>query len=165
MTDLFALTLIGQTGGSLITWTPVTFYIAVALAQAIVIYAGYRFLGTDPLYATLFNALMAAGIGNVIFFVLRGYEALGVVLGSLAFVGLLFAFSGGDMLRSVVVFLLAMATYFGAGQLAVQHTPLSISEISGPPELLMNGGFKAQPLKPGEAEKILESGESAVDGR
>lgn len=163
MNHLTLIALLGQSGPLGITWTPLTFYAAAALAQVIVIYAGYRLLGTDPLYATFVNALLAAGLGNLIYFSLRSFDSLGVLLGSLAFLGLLFAFSGGDMLRSLIVFALAMATYYGAGQLAVSKTDLSPAEIQGPTELLMNGGFQAEPLKPGEAEKLLESGESAVD--
>ncbi len=163
MNHLMFFALLGQSGPLGITWTPLIFYAATALAQVIVIYVGYRLLGTDPLYATFVNALLAAGLGNLVFFSLRSFEALGVLLGSLAFLGLLFAFSGGDMIRSLIVFALAMTTYYGAGQLAVSQTDLSPTEIQGPTELLMNGGFQATPLKPGEAEKLLESGESAVD--
>lgn len=149
---LGVLTLVAESGKALITWTPTTFYVAVALVHIPVIWGGYRILGGDAEYANFATALAATAIGNLVAFLVRDFGVVGFVITAMAFYGLLVMLSGTDIFRSVLVFFLVLGTYGVFGNFVTERTPLDAYEIGGVAKVIMTGGFEPEPMEEGGTE-------------
>lgn len=139
--------LVAESSKALITWTPVTFYVACALVQTLVIWLGYRLLGADPEYNNFWSALIAASLANLAAY---GMKDLGVI-GAIGTFGVYFftliITSGVAIFRSIVVFVLVMLTYWGVGTFVANRTPLTAYDMGGVPKVEMTGGFEEEPVQ------------------
>lgn len=139
---------------ALITWTPVTFYVAAAILQTIVFLGGFHLLGVDPEHNTFIGALLGAGIANVVAFFLRDAGLFGILATGAVHFGLLVAISSGEVLKSVGVFIASLAIYGLMGMFVLPRTPLHVNDIAGLPRVIMTGGMEAEPITEEEAEKM-----------
>lgn len=139
-----------------ITWTPRTFYIAAAIAHTLVFLLGFKLLQTDPEHNTFVGAVFGAAIANLAAFALKGFGLFGVLGAGAVFFAILVAISSGEVLKSVMVFLIAMAVYAGLGFFVTQRTPLEPANIGGLPQVIMTGGLKAEPITEDQADKLAE---------
>ncbi len=130
------------------TWTPETFYVAAAVAQLVVLLLTFRALQLPSEYNSFVNALMVVVPTNLVGFFLGGTGIIGVLAtGSLLFV-LLAAISRGDVLPSILAWVLLIATYWVLAYFIVPaEEELEIHDIGGIPEVVMEGGLEADPLE------------------
>lgn len=147
------LTLVAESSQALIEWTPTTFYVANGIVHTIVIWVGMQLFGADPEYNTIPAAIAAAAVGNVAAFFLKDFGIVGVISTAGVFVALLLISSGIDIFRTVIVFILVMATYGGLGQFIASRTPLNAYDIGGVPKVIMTGGFEPEPIGRPEEEE------------
>jgi hypothetical protein len=139
-----------------ITWTPQTFYIAAAIMHVFVFLLGFKLLQTDPEHNTFIGAVIAAVIANFASYALSSYGLFGLMgAGAIHFV-LLVAVTSGEALKSLVVFLVAMAAYAGLGMFVTQRTDLTVEQIGGIPQVIMTGGIEAEPITEDQANEMAE---------
>lgn len=151
--------LLAESSRALITWTPATFYVAAALLQVPIIYGFFSLMHADSTHNTLSNAVLCAGVGNLIAFTLRHYGIFGVLGTVGAYFLMLVAISGLALFRSMAV--LAAVSLFYAGSLffVVARTPLTPTDIGGYPRILAEGEVESSPmddLTEGELERETE---------
>lgn len=130
---------------SLLTWTPVTFYAACAVVQANVILASFRALNVDPEQNTVIGALVAAAGINVVGYFMRDTALIGVIANIGVTFGALVAISAGEALKAVMVSVLCMGVYWGAGMM-LPKTPLQIDDVGGMTKVIKQGGLQAESL-------------------
>lgn len=131
---------------ALITWTPVTFYVAAGIAQAITAYATFKLMGVDPENNTIIGAIIAAVVINLVAYFTRDYGLAGVLGTGAAIFGMLVAVTSGEALRAAFVAALCMGVYAGVGFVVVPRTPLTADKIGGLPAVMMKGGLEEEPL-------------------
>jgi hypothetical protein len=153
-TPAFGTGLLAESGDALLSWTPETFYLVAALAQAVIIFVGYRLLGADPEHNTVTAALICAALGNVVAFAVRTHGVVGFTVTALGFYGLLLLTSGVDIFRSLFVFLLVIGSYGALGTYIAKNTPLDAYDIEGVPKVIMTGGFKPEPLERKDGDTV-----------
>ena len=109
---------------ALITWTPETYYVAAAIAHAVVIFLGFRILQVDPEHNSAIGAIIGAAIIGAACYVLKGGELFSA-LGSIGIIFLvLLAVSGGEALKALLVGVAVIASYGGVGAVVIlpSHT-------------------------------------------
>lgn len=141
---------------ALITWTPVTFYVAAGIIHTIVILAGFHLLGVDPEHNTFVGAILGAAVANIIAFFLRDAGLFGILASGAVLFGLLVAISSGEVLKSVLVFAIALAVYGLMGTFVLPRTELHVNDIAGLPRVIMTGGMEAEPITEEEADRLAE---------
>ena len=142
------------TAEALITWTPLTFYIAAAIVHTILFLVGFRLAGVDPEHNTFVGAVLAAGIANGTAYFLRDFGLFGILASGAVHFAMLVAITSGEVLKSALVFLVAMAAYAGMGFFILPRTPLDVNKIGGLPRVIMTGGIEPEPITEEEAEKM-----------
>jgi asparagine N-glycosylation enzyme membrane subunit Stt3 len=137
-----------------IAWTPKTFYIAATILHVVVYLMGFKLLQTDPEHNTFIGAVIAAVIANFASYALSSYGLFGIMgSGAIHFI-LLVAITSGEALKSLVVFMVAIAAYAGLGTFVTQRTPLTVEQIGGIPQVIMTGGIKAEPITEEQANDM-----------
>lgn len=137
------LALIAQ---SLQNMTPVTFYAACAVAQAIVIFVSFRVLNVDPEHNTVIGALIAAAGINAVGYFVRDATLVGVIVNIAVVFGALVAVSAGEALKAVMVTVLCFGVYWGAGTQLLPRTNLRIDDVGGMTKVIRQGGLQAESL-------------------
>ncbi len=159
MTDILTLVsnplFLAQIGG--LTWTVTTFYVAAAVLHLIIILGMFRLLHLEPEYNTFIGAIAAAGISNGAAFFLKDYTLFGVLGTGAIFFAILVAISQADVLKSLYVWAVVMASYAALAFLVVPRSELTIEQIGGIPLVIMSGGLKAEPFTD-EAYDNISSG-------
>jgi hypothetical protein len=61
-------------------------------------------------------------------------------------IGALVAISAGEALKSVMVGVLCMGVYWGAGTMILPKTPLHIDDVGGMTKVIKQGGLQAESL-------------------
>ena len=139
-----------------ITWTPATFYVAAGIVHVIVYLLVYRILQTDPEHNTFVGAVFAAAIANAAAYFLRDAGLFGILAAGSIHFALLVGISSGEVVKSLVVFLIALAAYAGLGHFVIPRTPLDVNQIDGIPRVIMTGGLEAEPITEEEADEMAE---------
>jgi hypothetical protein len=160
LVELFApmtnLTIVAQAA---IEWTPRTFYIAAAIVHVGVYLLGFKLLKTDPEQNTFVGAVIAAAVANLAAYALSSYGLFGILgAGAIHFV-LLVAITSGEVLKSLAVFVFALAAYAGMNFVITPRTPLTIEQIGGIPQVIVTGGMEAEPITEDDAETLSRPGE------
>lgn len=131
---------------SLLSWTPTTFYATCAVVQAVIILVSFRLLNVDPEQNTVVGALMAAAGINIVGYFMRDTTLVGVIANIGITFGALVAISAGEALKSVMVGVLCMGVYWGAGTMLLPKTPLHIDDVGGMTKVIKQGGLQAESL-------------------
>lgn len=139
---------------AVITWTPVTFYVAAGILHTIIFLVGYRLLGVDPEHNTFVGALLGAAIANIVAYFLRDAGLFGILTSGAVHFGILVAISSGEVLKSVMIFAASMSLYALMGIVVLPRTPLHVDDIAGLPRVMMTGGIEAEPITEDEADKM-----------
>lgn len=142
-----------------LTWTPETFYIAVTVAQMIIILLTFRVLGLPSEYNTFVNALFVVIPTNAAAFFLKDAGIVGILItGSMLFV-LLAMVTRGDVFKSGLAWILTISAYWGLAYFVVPaEDDLYIEQLGGMPYMLMEGGMEAEPLTAEEYEELRGTG-------
>ncbi len=147
---------------ALITWTPVTYYVAAAIAHAIIIFVGFRVLQVDPEHNSVIGAVIGAAIIAVACFMLKGGELFSA-LGSIGIIFMvLLGVSGGEAIKALVVGVAVIGTYGAVGSFIIPRTPLDLEDIGGLTLVVMEGDFKVEPLE-GQEDDLYEHTKSKAD--
>ncbi len=139
---------------AMITWTPVTFYVAAGILHTIIFLVGFRLLGVDPEHNTFVGALLGAAIANIVAYFMRDAGLAGILTSGAVHFAILVAISSGEVLKSVMVFAAAMSLYALMGVVVLPRTPLHVDDIAGLPRVMMTGGIEAEPITEEEADKM-----------
>lgn len=163
MTDLLTLFsnplfILAQSAG--LTWTVATFYIAAAILHLIIILVMFRMLHLEPEYNTFIGAILAAGISNAAAFYLKDFGLFGVLGAGAIYFALLVAISHADVIKSLFVWGVVLASYAGLVFLILPRSELTIDKIGGIPQVIMSGGLKAEPFTD-EAYDNISGGKSS----
>lgn len=138
-----------------ITWTPMAFYITMAIVHTLVILLAFRALQLDAEYNTFIAALMAAVVANVIAFFLKDMGVLGVLGSSVGLFGMLVVISHVDVLKSGIVWIILMAVYWAVAWFILpRQNDLDIKQIAGIPQAIMQGGLEAEPITSDEYDNL-----------
>lgn len=137
-----------------ITWTPLTFYIAVALVQAVVIIAGFKLLQVDPEHNSIVGAIIAVVVIAAAGYLTRDTGLIAVIATGVALLGMLMLISGADALKSLVMSGVCLGVYFVVAQVVVPRTPLTIEQVGGITRVMMTGGIQDEPFDK-EVEKEI----------
>lgn len=124
---------------ALITWTPMTYYVAGGLAHMIVALVGFRVLQVDTENNPFISSLFVAGVSFAAGFFLKDYGLVGLIIGSAALFGIMLATTAGDAIKSLVLAGVCIATYAGLGNFIVPRTPLTPGQIGGFTKAFMEG--------------------------
>lgn len=124
---------------ALITWTPLTFYVAMAIVQVVVILAGFKLLQVDSENNPIASALVVAGAALAAGYLTREMGLVGLMITSATIFGLLVATTAGDAVRSLVLAGVCIATYAGMGHFLVPRTPLTATTVGGFAQAFMVG--------------------------
>ncbi|RAL20464.1 hypothetical protein DL240_16805 [Lujinxingia litoralis] len=142
-----------STGG--FTWTPMTFYGAAAVVQLIVILLSFRFTQLNPDYNTFAGALLVAVPVNVLAYFTRDIGLVGVLLTGATLFGLLAAIARADMFRAGVAWVLCLTAYWGmAAYIVPQADGLSLQQVGGLPQVLVEGGLEAEPFTESDIDTL-----------
>ena len=132
---------------ALITWTPMTYFITVAIVHAIVTFVGFRVLQVDPEHNSILGVIIgAAVIGAAGFFLKDGelFSALGLI-GVIFIVQL--GVSGGEAIKAIMVGVVCIGAYGAVGTVILPRTPLTIEDVGGLTQVVMEGEFKVEPVE------------------
>lgn len=146
-----------------ITWTPLTFYVAMGILHTILILFGYRAMGVDTEHNTFIGALIAAVIINVGAYFLRDGGVIGIMAAGALIFGLLVAVTSGEVGKSFLMCVLVIAAYGALGFFLVPRTPLQIDDLGGFTRVVMTGGMKAEPITEKSAYELMESEKDKLD--
>ncbi len=131
-----------------LSWTPVTFYIAAAVAQLVVILLTFRFIQLSSDYNTFINALFVAAPTNVIAYFTKDLGVVGVLITGVTLFTLLALIARGDMIKSILTWATALAVYWGLAFFVIPETDdLDIYDVGGIPQVLIEGGLEAETLE------------------
>lgn len=134
-------------GEALITWTPLTFYIAAGILQAIVIIVGFKVLQVDPENNTFIGAAIAAIAITAAGFLTRDMGLAGILITGCTIFGLVMAVSGFDALKSIIVAGICFGVYAGLGAVVIPRTPLTPGTIGGLPKAVITGTIEEEPVR------------------
>lgn len=137
---------------ALITWTPVTFYVASGIIHTIVILLSFRLMSVDPEHNTIIGALIAGVVINLVAFFARDYGLMGVLGTGIVIFGILVAITSGEALKAAMAAAICMVVYLGVGTVVIPKTPLTAEKIGGLPAVMLKGGLEEEPLD-GQVEK------------
>ena len=132
---------------ALITWTPLTFYIAAGIVQAILTYLGFKLLQVDPEQNTIIGALVAGAVMAVAGYLTRDMTLVGVLISSSAIFGSLVLVSSGEALKAIPMTMVCMATYYVLALGLVPRTPLTHEAIGGLNKVFQQGGLQEEAIE------------------
>ncbi len=147
---------------ALLTWTPVTFYVTVAIAHAIVIFFGFRMLQVDPEHNSIVGVVIGAAVIGVAGFLLKDGE----LFSALGAIGIIFlvvvGVSGGEAIKGLMIGAVCIGTYGLVGAFVIPRTPLVLDEVGGLTNVVMTGQFKVEPLE-GQEDSLYEHTKSQTE--
>lgn len=146
-----------------ITWTPLTFYIAVAIVQAIVIVIGFKVLQVDPEHNAFIGALIAVVVIAAAGYLTRNTGLIAVIVTGIALLGMLMLISGADALKSLMLGSACLGVYFLVAQVVIPRTPLSVDQIGGMTKVMMTGGIADEPFDKEVEKEIYGGGEDTIE--
>jgi len=131
------------------------------VAQLIVILLSFRFTQLNPDYNTFAGALVVVVPVNVLAYLTRDFGVAGVLIVGASLFGLLAGIGRGDVFRAGIAWMLCLATYWGlATYIIPQADGLSIEQVSGVPQVLMNGGLEAEPFTADDMDNLSKGKKS-----
>ena len=140
-----------------ITWTPVTFYVAMGILHVLLILIGFRMMGVDPEQNTFIGAVLAAAVINVAAYFLSDSGVIGSMISGALIFGLLVAVTSGEVAKCFVMTILVIGAYGAMGMFLLPRTPLEIDDVGGFTRVILTGGMKAEPITERDATKLMES--------
>ena len=143
-----------------LAWTPETFYVAVAIAQLLVILVAFRVMNLPAEYNTFPHAALVAGGTNLLAYFTKDLGIVGILVTGFALFLLLVAVTRGDVLKSIIAWMLTIALYWAVAYGLIEHVeheePLHIEQLGGIPYVLMEGGMEPETL---DYEEIRDGSE------
>lgn len=124
---------------ALITWTPLTFYVAVAIVHVVAIVIASRVLQVDEENNIFVGALIVGAAAAAAGYFLKGNGLVGLLVTGSTLFGTLLAVTAGDALKSLIIAGLCIATYAGVGQVVLPRTPLNTTDVGGFAQAFMDG--------------------------
>lgn len=138
-----------------LTWTPETFYIAATVIHLVLILVAFRVMALPSEYNTFGSILFVVVPTNAAAYFLKDFGIVGVLLTSVVLFGLLTAITRGDVLKSTGVWFLTMASYWAMAYFIVPAADdLRIEDLAGVPQVIMQGGFEAEPFTEDDIESL-----------
>lgn len=141
-----------------ITWTPLTFYVAMGILHSILILIGYRLLHVDPEHNTFIGAILAAAAINVIGYFVRDLGIVAVMIQIALVFGALVMIASGEALKAALMAVVLLASYGLAGQLLIPRTPLNQKQIGGIGAVILSGGLKEEAMTENDVKSLNEKG-------
>lgn len=133
-----------------LSWTPETFYVAVAVAQLLVILVAFRVMNLPAEYNTFPHAALVAGGANLLAYFTKDLGVVGILVTGFALFLLLVAVTRGDVIKSMIAWVLTIALYWVVAYGLIEHVeheePLHIEQLGGVPYMLMEGGMEPETL-------------------
>lgn len=129
-----------------ITWTPLTFYVAVALLQAIIIVVGFKVLQVDPEHNAFIGAALAVVVIAAAGYFTRDTGLVAVIVTGVALFGMLMIISGADALKSIIMAAACLGAYFLVAQVVLPRTPLTVDKVGGITKVMTTGGIEDEPF-------------------
>lgn len=143
---------------SAITWTPVTFYVAMGIIHTLAILIGFRLLHVDVEHSSIVGAVLAAAVINVVAYVCKDVGVVGILISGAITFGMLVLISSGEALKMLGMSMAFIVLYGLVGSFIVERTPLSIDDIAGFPRVVTTGGLEAEPITEEDTERLNETG-------
>ncbi len=140
-----------------ITWTPVTYYVAMGVIHLIIILGGFRVMQVDAENNTFIGALLSAGTIGAAGFFLRDWGIIGVMGYGTVLFGVLVAVTSGEALKSFFMSMFIIASYFIGGTFMLEpKTPLTLDQVGGMTQVVMTGGLKAEPMTERDTNELMQ---------
>ncbi len=140
-------------------WTPELFYVVTAVVQLITVLVTFRLLNLPAEYNTFINGAFVVGITNALAYYTSGVGVVGILVTCFALFLLLVAISRGDVLKSLIAWILVLSVYWGMAYFVSDHQrALPVQELGGVPYMLMEGGMEAEPLTEEEYQDFRDRG-------
>lgn len=143
---------------SAITWTPVTFYVAMGIIHTLVVLIGFRVMQVDAEHNSFIGALLAAAVFNVVAYFVRDAGVIGVMITGAAIFGMTVMVSSGEALKAFFMTMMVIATYGIVGNFIVSRTPLNMDDLAGFPRVVTTGGLEAEPITEEDNERLEKTG-------
>ena len=158
---LFSLPILAKAA---ITWTPLTFYVAVAILQTVVIIAGFKILQIDPEHNAFIGAIIAVVVIAAAGYLTRDTGLVAVIATGVALLGMMMLITGADALKSIMLASICLGTYFVVAQVVLPRTPLTVDAVGGMTKVMMTGGIADEPFDK-EVEKEVYGEGKEEDAR
>lgn len=137
---------------ALITWTPMTYYVATAIIHVIMVYAGFRIMQVDPEHNTVIGAALAGVVIAVVGFIAKDYGLIGNLITGAAIFGILMAITAADAIKALIMSAFVVASFGLIGSFITSRTDLSPKDLGGLTLVVISGELDAEPL---QSEKDL----------
>ncbi len=139
------------------TWTPETYYIAVAVAQLVVVLVAFRVMNVPPDYNTFVNGVLIVGGTNATAYLTKEMGLIGVLLTGLTLFILLAMITRGDVLKSLMTWVLLLTVYWAVAYFVVPaEEDLYIEQLGAVPYAMMEGGLEAEPMTQDDYEQLRD---------
>jgi hypothetical protein len=143
---------------SALTWTPVTYYVAMGIIHTLIILLGFRAMQVDAENNTFIGALIAAGVIGVTGYFTRDFGVLGVMGFGVVGFGIIVAVTSGEALKSFIMFSVIIASFGIGGRFMVEpNTPLTLDQVNGMTRVVMTGGLEAEPMTEEDSDKLMDA--------
>jgi hypothetical protein len=141
-----------------ITWTPVTYYVAMGIIHTLLVLLGFRAMQVDEENNTFVGAIISAVVIGLTGYFTRDFGVVGVMVYGAVTFGILVAVTSGEALKSFFMLCLVIATYFIGGNFFLEpRTPLTLDQVGGMTRVVMTGGLEAEPMTEEESNKLMET--------
>jgi hypothetical protein len=158
MFELYDLTSHSPLAASAITWTPVTFYVAMGIIHTLIVLIGFRIMQVDAEHNSFIGALLAAAVFNVVAYFVRDTGVIGVMITGAAIFGMLVMVSSGEALKAFFMTMIVIASYGVVGSFIVSRTPLNMDDIAGFPRVVTTGGLEPEPITEEDNKRLEKTG-------
>ena len=136
-------------------WTPEIFYGVAAIVQLVVILVGFRILSLPAEYNNFVGAVLVVVPAGLLAYFMRDMGLMGALLPSVGFFALLTLITRGDVLKSGLVWLFVLTVYWGMAAFILPRAPdLYVDDLGGIPQMLVEGGFEAEPMTAEDLEAL-----------
>ena len=143
---------------SALTWTPITYYVAMGIIHLLLILLGFRAMQVDAENNTFVGAFIGALIIGLLGYFTRDFGVVGVMaFGAVSF-GTLVAITSGEALKSFFMLCLVIASFAIGGNLMLEpRTPLTLEQVNGMTRVVMTGGLEAEPMTEEESNRLMDA--------
>ncbi|MFU8805895.1 MAG: hypothetical protein ACNA8W_18930 [Bradymonadaceae bacterium] len=138
-----------------ITWTPMVFYIAMAIVHCISILLVFRIIQLDPEYNSFVSAALVAIVANVAAFFLKDFGVFGILASTSVLFALLATVTHFDMIKAIVAWAVMIALYWVVAWGVLPRTDdLTIEQIAGVSQVIMQGGLQTETFTQEDVETL-----------
>lgn len=158
MIELYDLFFRPQLAASAITWTPVTFYVAMGIIDTLIVLFGFRLMQVDAEHNSFIGAILAAALFNVVAYFVRDTGVIGIMITGAVIFGMLVMVSSGEALKAFFLTMIVMAAYGVVGSFIVKRTPLNMDDLAGFPRVVTTGGLEPEPITEEDNKRLEKTG-------